>query len=1256
MMRQVSASILAAILTVSIVSAIGIVSIPVQNAAAQTVTIKTSADSHDGTFFGEGALQVIITNPDADDDSVQETLTVDIDASPDQGGTDASDTFTIPETSKSSGRFEFYLVHNDSRFAPDGTGIDPVNTNGIDSYVNVEAGLGGDNDPAPVITFGTGATELNTGTDLLDADGESDVQFDITAEDEDITVNYEEQFADLTLDRDTFGSTSVIHVFITDQDANLNPTEPDTFTIPDADVPDLFDVDGGAFDGDLDFDETGDNTAIFEAIVQLVATGTAAENEFEIADDAVQLTQNDMADYEDISDAANDVEQATSDTNFEIDDSDGEIDQTGDVTFGTELKVTVRDNDQNKDSDKEDSILGGLIVSTEDGDDEVTVNLKETGKNTGVFEPDVSNNEIKITFGGAQLADQELQLTQPEVTDDIIISYLDPLNDDSTDETFEQSITLAIQNGAISLPESAGINDDFTATITDMDLNNNPRTKDTYTVTLDGDEPVPFMRGATDLGDFAQLEVEVEGDNPDFDGSVTETFVETGINTGIFEATFDMADLLESAGADNIDDGDSIVFTYHDLFDDVSREASDELSIGRANTGVDFSRTALPVPPTGDSDYVDVTGNTEVFTTLTITDADQNKNSGTEESIDFLFELDAAADEPSFRVTLDGDGVDEEIVCLDEALSADPDCTDDNDYVGSDLEDITDGALDGLTLTETGKATGVFDDELTFVHGDLDEDNWQDLELTITYLEAGDDPDEEESGITFRGNDGSISVDQDSAKAGTLLTITVQDEDLNLDDDTVEEFPSSTTDDDTFIVMLETEDDEIDNLPSTEQFRETGPDTGIFEAQFLVGTDIEVTQDDGEEITQATNILITYNDEVDSTGGSGDEIEVNVPVVSATGAISVTPELVGPGTEINVLITDTDLDKDPHSTENYDATDPDSDDFFVSFRSDRNEVHEASPDLEETGPNTGVFSFTIELVTDESACEDDDLGDDSKFEASGGSEPSIGACPGDLISIRYEDEQDASGHSTTVSQVVEVKSFDPTFVADKDSYNIGDRVTISISDPDANRDPDIADSLTDIRVSSDSDQVGQELSALETGKSTGVFKLSFVTSSGTQGGAVSVKQGDDVTVEYTDAFPADFEEDEDDKDFTFSVPIQGIVGTGTTTPTPPSVKDVTGNTLDEVSAGQQVVLSTTIVNNNAQSQPFVGIVEVRDSSGITVFLAWQTGTLNPSGQTEVGLSWTPDNAGEYTVRTFVISNLSNPQILSLVKESTITVS
>jgi hypothetical protein len=69
----------------------------------------------------------------------------------------------------------------------------------------------------------------------------------------------------------------------------------------------------------------------------------------------------------------------------------------------------------------------------------------------------------------------------------------------------------------------------------------------------------------------------------------------------------------------------------------------------------------------------------------------------------------------------------------------------------------------------------------------------------------------------------------------------------------------------------------------------------------------------------------------------------------------------------------------------------------------------------------------------------------------------------------------------------------------------------------------------------------------------------------------------------------------------------------------------------------------------------VALIEVRDSDGVTIFLAWQIGQLAGGDRTQVGLSWTPEDQGDYTVRTFVISDLNDPDILSEVSESDVTV-
>jgi len=1281
---QVLSTFIAAMLVVSAVTTVGMFSFS-QSVTAQTandVTIKTSADKHGGKFFGNGILQVIITDKSKDNDNHDdEEVTIEADSSP---GDDTT-TVTIPDTFDGSQRFELLLVHVDNTCAADlEASADLIVAGCVEDPETDDANVDA---PEQVVTFGDGG-DLDTSSDQFS----DDVRFTIRVGDEEITVNFQDTKATLDLDRSTYGTGNTMRITINDQDANIDPTTPDSMTFNSTQLDELFTLTGATFEDDITFDEQGDNSAEFEADIQIA-------DEIEVTGDSATMELNDQVDYSDPGSSTNtDQTTSTSEQSFDVDDVDGTIDTTTPVTFGSELKITVTDPDRNSDTEDDDvidadpdtvGIQAALTVETEDGSDSVSVNLRETGDNTGVFQPDTTNNEIRITFVNDEDDiidnDQILQLTRSSMDDDLIVNYTDPFNDNSDVESFEETVSVTRTPGTVTLPDTAGVNDDFTFTLTAPNLNDNPRTKDSYTFSLDvnddnnevdGDELVsaPLVKAGTALDTLAFIEFTILGQNQNFDTDNCEdtsceidfTLTETGVNTGIFTTLIDMRDVLDAADLiGTIDDGDKLEITFHDQFNTNSRENSDELSIGSANANIDFSRTVVPIPPfdedqngsvDGDDDVTAVLGD-NVVTQIVVTDPDRNVQSNTEDSLfddgsgfDWVGDL-VGADGPGFAIEVNGDnGINH--VTIETADEYDG--TDDSKAIADGVF-LADILPDLPSLSETGKATGVFDDDFTFVNdGSLTHKEWQDLKVTVSYFDS--DGDEESSGITFRGNDGITSVDSDQVKNGDTITITVQDEDLNLDDTEIEEFTSSQEANGDYILSVETEDDQIDGV-STETFRETGEDTGIFTATFDVGSDIPVTEstDSDTEVNQATNILITYNDIVDSTGGNGDEIETNIPVVSSTGAITVTPELIGPGTEIHVTIVDQDLNKQPDGVDQYDGDD--SGDGIVSFRTDNSDVNndEASPDLDETGPSTGVFEFTIQLIPGTN-------GQDSDFEdATGGSEPEVGAIPGDLISISYDDESNGNGKSVTVSKAIEVKSFDPTFAPDKETYAPGDKVTLSISDPDANQDPDVADSLEDVRVFSDSDVVGNDYSALETGKDTGVFKLVFLTSTVSQQGSVAVKNGDDVTVEYTDEFPADYADRVDnvnnpDKDFDYNIHIGSASQLGSAVPSAPAAQDIQGKPLNSVTAGQQIVLSTSVSNKIDEDQPFVALVEVRDSSGVTVFLGWTTGSLSANGQAAVGLSWTPEQSGTYEVRTFVLSSLSSPTILSDVVKSNLTVS
>ena len=97
----------------------------------------------------------------------------------------------------------------------------------------------------------------------------------------------------------------------------------------------------------------------------------------------------------------------------------------------------------------------------------------------------------------------------------------------------------------------------------------------------------------------------------------------------------------------------------------------------------------------------------------------------------------------------------------------------------------------------------------------------------------------------------------------------------------------------------------------------------------------------------------------------------------------------------------------------------------------------------------------------------------------------------------------------------------PSVSTDKQSYEIGETVTVIIRDPDANDSLD-AQKLRDIKVFSDTDRTGESFDADETGSDTGIFMFTFDTTSAAESGKVLVSVGDSVTIVYTDKDNSEF--------------------------------------------------------------------------------------------------------------------------------------
>lgn len=108
-------------------------------------------------------------------------------------------------------------------------------------------------------------------------------------------------------------------------------------------------------------------------------------------------------------------------------------------------------------------------------------------------------------------------------------------------------------------------------------------------------------------------------------------------------------------------------------------------------------------------------------------------------------------------------------------------------------------------------------------------------------------------------------------------------------------------------------------------------------------------------------------------------------------------------------------------------------------------------------------------------------------------------------------------------------------------------------------------------------------------------------------------------------------------------------------PEVPTLKDRSGEILSNAVAGELTIVSARINSNTTQPENFIVVVEARNSIGITEMLEFQTGQTGRGGSVEVGISWTPEEPGGYELRTFLLSDLLEPQMLSAVSTKQIIV-
>jgi hypothetical protein len=318
--------------------------------------------------------------------------------------------------------------------------------------------------------------------------------------------------------------------------------------------------------------------------------------------------------------------------------------------------------------------------------------------------------------------------------------------------------------------------------------------------------------------------------------------------------------------------------------------------------------------------------------------------------------------------------------------------------------------------------------------------------------------------------------------------------------------------------------------------------------------------------------------------------------------------------------------------------------------------------LVESGADTGIFIGEVTLAGFAFDADGDSStgtsGNDITGTASAlttGSGPTGGFLAtsdndGLTVSFEFSEDQTVVGSALIRWSIGEVQWLEA-------SYPASGTGVVRIIDADMNLNPEAIDNFK-VDAWSDSDAGGIDLTVTETNEATGIFEgtVFFTVANDSSGHRLRVAEGDTVTAEYEDNTLPEPYTTADELDITATTLIGTIVPPLERAPAANlRTVDAFGNSLNSVSVDQQVQISADLANGQDREQSFAYLVQIQDGDGVTVSLAWITGSLSSGQSFSPALSWIPTQSGSYTATAFVWESVDNPTALSPPVSTTISV-
>jgi len=440
--------------------------------------------------------------------------------------------------------------------------------------------------------------------------------------------------------------------------------------------------------------------------------------------------------------------------------------------------------------------------------------------------------------------------------------------------------------------------------------------------------------------------------------------------------------------------------------------------------------------------------------------------------------------------------------------------------------------------------------------------------------------------------------------------------------------------------------------PEPSNFRETGDSTGIF--QIVIEIPSIIGGSSGTKVDRGEAIELEYTDwgpsGADYVGEESQDINANIFTSNFGATVELDQKVYTWTDKVFITIVAPDHNFDSNLIDSIGETA--SDIIIVQTRT----VKISQYELAETGTDTGIFTGEVILagfIHDADGDGTNDITSSSTKSGSGPTDGKLSAKDNDGLTVSFEFNEDETvvGSALIRWNIGEVSWLESSYAA------TGTGV-VRVVDPDMNLNPERVDNFN-VDVWSDSDAGGIDLSVSETNEATGIFEgtVFFTVTDESSGHRLRVAEGDTITAEYEDNTLPDPYTSADELEVTGTAIIGTIVPPLERAPAANArVVDAFGNSLTSVSVDQQVQIAADLSNGQDRDQKFAYLVQIQDESGVTVSLAWITGSLTAGQSFSPALSWIPGAPGTYTATVFVWESVDNPTALSPTVTTTINVS